>query len=218
MSLLHIPTRATCTVLVRAAAWIAVGAIAAAQLPAGPHNPASPRTVGKLPAPQPSPAAISFCFGDGSSAACPCDNPGAPGHGCQNSAFSGGAVLWATGASRLGADEVRLDASGLLPTTLAIVLQADASTRPANFGDGLRCIGGSLKRMYAQYAISGMISVPQPGETGIAARSNALGDPIPNGGVRHYQVLYRDPAPRFCAAPTGGSFNVSNAVSLTWVK
>jgi hypothetical protein len=32
--------------------------------------------------------------------------------------------------------------------------------------------------------------------------------------VRHYQIYYRDPALAFC--PSGGAFNVGNALRVTW--
>jgi hypothetical protein len=69
-----------------------------------------------------------------------------------------------------------------------------------------------------QIAVDGWLSVPQAGERSIAMRSLTLGDPIGQGEVRYYQVYYRDPLARFCGAPLGGAFNVSNGVALTWVK
>ena len=172
--------------VLRTSALIAVAAIATAQTPAGPHNPAKGlHPVGVQPAPSPSPAPIPFCFGDAVSLACPCDNVGAPGHGCQNSAFTGGAILWASGASRIVSDTLQLDVRGTLPNSLSVLLQGDASVRPTAFGDGQRCVGGSLLRLYTQNAISGMVSFPSAGEPGIAARNDALGATLRNAAVRY---------------------------------
>jgi hypothetical protein len=34
--------------------------------------------------------------------------------------------------------------------------------------------------------------------------------------VRHYQVYYHDPDLSFCAGPQGDTFNVGNALRVTW--
>ena len=160
----------------------------------------------------------AFCFGDGASAptiACPCGNSGQPGRGCENSATTGGARLVATGTT--SPDELVLHASGMLPTALAIFLQGDASNPTgAPFGDGIRCVAGTLRRLYAKNAVGGFASAPEPGEPSITERSAALGDPIAPGTSRHYQVYYRDPAESFCPPPAGATFNATNAVSVKW--
>ena len=206
-------------IVLRASALVACASMGMAQSPAGPHHPArNLQPVARLPAPDLSPAPVPFCFGDGSQAACPCDNTGAPGRGCDNSSGSGGAILWATGHSRFSEDTVQLHVLGEPRTALSVVLQGDAAVRPAPFGDGVRCIGGNLTRLYVQNAVGGMLTVPEDGQRSLQVRSGALGDPIVNGDVRYYQVYYRDPQARFCGAPQGGAFNVTNGVALTWVK
>ena len=157
-----------------------------------------------------------FCFGDGSGTACPCVNSGAAGHGCENSAGTGGAMLTVTGAASLSADTVQLTCSGELPTALSIVLQGTSAIAPVNFGDGLRCTGGFLKRLYVKSASGGVVIAPQPGDPSISARSAALGDPIPLGATRNYQVYYRDASPSFCPNPPGSTFNVSGAIAVAW--
>jgi Tol biopolymer transport system component len=161
-------------------------------------------------------AFTSFCFGDGTGAACPCFNSGAAGHGCQNSATTGGAVLAASGEADLSADTVQLTSSGELPNALSIVLQGSSAIAAAHFGDGLRCAGGSLKRLYVRGASGGVVTAPQAGDASISARSAALGDPIPEGATRNYQVYYRDPSASFCPPQRGGTFNVSNAIAIAW--
>jgi Tol biopolymer transport system component len=155
----------------------------------------------------------ALCPGD---AACPCGNAGAGGHGCQNSAGSGGALLVGAGEASLSADSVQLGASGELPSALSIVLQGDALVGALAFGDGLRCAGGHLRRLYVGTASAGALAFPQPGDPSFSVRSAALGDPLALGAIRVYQVYYRDPAPGFCPAPQGSTFNATQAIAIAW--
>ena len=162
-------------------------------------------------------AASPFCFGDGSGpTACPCANEGLPGRGCDNSAATGGARLAAAGTT--APDAIVLQAQELPGGALAIVLQGDAIVAtPLAFGDGIRCVGGALRRLYAASADSGgALTVPPAQGPSVGARSAALGDPLASGAVRHYTVWYRDPTPGFCAPPAGGTSNASNAVTIVW--
>jgi hypothetical protein len=161
-------------------------------------------------------AITSFCFGDGSGAACPCGNSGMTGHGCENSGGTGGAVLSGTGTANLSADSVQLTSSGERPNALSIFLQGNVQIAPVHFGDGLRCTGGALKRLFVKSASGGLVTAPQSGDPSVSARSAALGDPIPLGATREYQVYYRDSNASFCPNPQGGSFNVSNAIAIAW--
>ncbi len=158
--------------------------------------------------------ATPFCFGDGSVTACPCMNSGAPGHGCENSSLTGGALLHATGS--VAKDDVVLVASGERATALSIFLQGNQSVGPVIFGDGLRCAGGSLKRLYSKSAVGGEASAPGANDLSIRARSAALGDTIPAGAMRYYQTYYRDPATGFCPPPRGNLWNVTNGLSIRW--
>lgn len=160
----------------------------------------------------------SLCLGDGSAAACPCANSGAPGRGCENSISSGGAWLQGSGSTSLANDSVVLSTSGLLPSALCIVLQGDALVSPLPFGDGLRCVGGVFKRLFVRNASAGNLQVPQASDPTISLRSAQLGDGLVAGSVRFYQVYYRDPAPNYCAAPAGGMFNISSGLSVLWTQ
>ena len=157
---------------------------------------------------------MAYCFGDGALANCPCGNLGAGGHGCENSAGTGGAVLTVSGSHN--PDTVVLTSSGELAAVLSIFLQGNASIAPTPFGDGLRCVGGALKRLYANNAAGGVATAPHHGDPSITARSAALGDPIAPGSTRYYQTYYRDPNLSFCAAPAGNSWNVSSAMRIQW--
>jgi hypothetical protein len=155
---------------------------------------------------------VSMCFGDGTGAACPCANTGLPGHGCQNSGSTGGALLSGSGVASLSADTVHLTSSGEMPSSSSIVLQGDAVVAQVPFGNGLRCTGGHLKRPYTANASGGVLNVPPSGQPSFSSRSAALGDPIQAGSTRIYQVYYHDPNLTFC--PNG--FNVSNAIVVEW--
>jgi hypothetical protein len=158
---------------------------------------------------------VLTCAGDGLAlGVCPCSNSGQYLHGCENSAGTGGALLYSNGAT--SPDSVVLHTSGELPTALSMFLQGDSLLAPVAFGDGLRCAGGMLKRLYAKSCVGGSASAPSATDPSITARSSQLGDTIPPGSTRAYQVYYRDPAPAFCAAPQGATWNITNAVVIHW--
>ena len=159
----------------------------------------------------------AFCKGDGLGSAvnCPCNNLGALDHGCENSAGTGGARLTASGIT--SPDTVVLTSSDELPTALSIFLQGTTDLTPGVlFGDGVRCVGGNLKRLYARNAVGGSVSAPIAGEPSLRQQSANLGDPIAPGSTRWYQVYYRDPALTFCPNPPGNSWNASSGYRIVW--
>ena len=165
----------------------------------------------------PSALYIPFCAGDGSlGTACPCGNSGAVGRGCLNSdSLSLGALLVASGPA--SPDAVVLSANGMLSTSTCIFLQGDLQSPGGTvFGDGVRCVAGSLKRLYLKSATGGVASAPEAGDLPITARSAQLGDPISPGMRRYYQVYYHDSNLLFCPAPQGNSWNVSSGQVVSW--
>jgi hypothetical protein len=162
-------------------------------------------------------AYTSFCSG-GPGAACPCANNGGSGRGCANSARAEGAQLQAEGAAHLGADTLQLLVAGEPSSALSIVLQGNLEVTAQSFGDGLRCAGGVLKRLYSHQANGGALVVPSAGDPPVSTRSAGLADPIAPGSTRFYQVYYRDPDPAFCTAPQGSTFNVSNGLAVLWMN
>jgi hypothetical protein len=160
------------------------------------------------------PPGTPYCEGDGTIRPCPCGNDGALGHGCENSASTGGATLTTNGSTH--PDTVVLLTSGERVSALTVFMQGTASIAPVLYGDGLRCVSGQLKRLYSKNAVNGSTSAPRDDELSITQRSAALGDPIAPGSRRHYQAFYRDPDPSFCPSPTGSTFNVTNGVSIQW--
>jgi len=160
----------------------------------------------------------SFCDpGVGNTIPCPCGNPPAgPGQGCDNSAATGGAVLKAQGNPSLAADTLVFTTTGEKPTATSIVLQGDnVSATGVPFGQGVRCVAGALKRLYTKTASAGSIAAPDVTDPRVAARSAALGDNIPAGGVRNYMVYYRDPTVLGGCA-SSATFNGTQAIAITW--
>jgi len=149
--------------------------------------------------------------------ACPCGNYSfqAVGRGCRNSIHSA-AGLFASGTPH--PDTVVLTADGMPHSVLCLFLQGNALlSSGALFGDGVRCVGGAIKRLGSKTtSTAGIASYPTAGDTRIATRSAALGDPIPSGATRWYQTWYRDPSPGYCPPPQGSTFNISAGVAIGW--
>ena len=181
------------------------------ELDAG-SNPADPLSL-------PAPAGFAFCAGDGLdplvTTACPCNNFGASGRGCANSANASGALLSASGVASL--DTIVMHAAGMPATATAIYLQGDVDTASGIvFGDGVRCVSGALIRLGIEASNAGASQYPGLGDASIRLRSAALGDPLSNGSTRYYQTYYRDGVPSFCPSPLGNSWNVTNGVRIAW--
>jgi hypothetical protein len=170
-----------------------------------------------LPPPCQHPGHVICEPGAGSVSACPCANPpGSAGRGCDNSAFTGGAQLAASGASVLSNDTLAFATSGETPSATSILLQSTAAD-PQGFsaGQGVRCTTGLLRRMYVRTASAGSIGVPGPGDPSISARSAALGDPIAQGQHRYYGVYYRDPNV-LGGCSSASTFNITQQLDVLW--
>ena len=148
---------------------------------------------------------------------CPCANPPSGlGRGCDNSSASGGASISGAGTASLSGDTLVFTTSNEQPTATSILLQGDASI-PAGviFGQGIRCVGGNLKRIGVKTAAGGSITYPQGGDLSVSAKSAFVGDPISAGTDRFYMVYYRDPILLGgCILPN--TFNGTNAGKVTW--
>jgi hypothetical protein len=169
----------------------------------------------------------SFCFpapGNfwDSAAACPCGNPpSSVGRGCNNSAGTGGALLTSTGVASLSGDTVMFTSSGEKPSAFSLFAQG---TTPlfggVIFGQGIRCVGGTLKRLYTHSASGGVVS----GGFGVGSdlqvhvRSASPPGPIDvinAGEARYYFVYYRDPTV-LGGCPATATFNATQSGSLVW--
>ncbi len=152
------------------------------------------------------PTGTRFCAGDGSGTACPCNNHGATGKGCQNSTGFG-ASLSATGSNSVSNDSVVFAISGAVPSQPGLLFQGANAINGGNgtaFGDGLRCAGGSLIRLQVAFPDS------QGEATSTIALAAAGG--ISAGQTMRYQFWYRDPS--FSPCITG--FNLTNGVEIVW--
>ena len=160
----------------------------------------------------------SFCSpGIAGVIACPCSNPpSGQGRGCDNSSLTGGATLDALGVASLGADSVQFTSGAERPNATTVLLQGNASIASgAVFGQGVRCVGGGLKRLYVRAAVGGSISVPQAGDPQVSAQSATLGDPISAGQQRYYMAYYRDPIV-LGACSALSTFNGTTAIDVLW--
>jgi len=153
---------------------------------------------------------VSICDGTGASTACPCGNVGLLGRGCDNSFATGGALLDGVGYPSVTADSFALHASGLPPTTSCLFFQGTTipESVPAVFGDGLRCVVGTVIRLGTKTSVAGSATYPGITDPLIHVRGS-----IPTfGGTRFYQAWYRNSA-AFCT-PSG--FNLSNGIKVSW--
>jgi hypothetical protein len=157
--------------------------------------------------------------GIGGAITCPCSNPpSGTGHGCNNSSGTGGAILSASGVAYLSMDSLVFTTSAEKPTATSILLQGDALVATGvTFGQGVRCAGGTLKRLYTTSAVAGSITVPDfgAGDPTVSSRSAALGNVIQAGQSRWYLVYYRDPIV-LGGCPAASTFNATQTGQVVW--
>jgi hypothetical protein len=147
--------------------------------------------------------------------ACPCGNPPVGyDRGCNNSSNTGGAYLLPSGVASIAADTMHLSSASEKLNATSIFLQGSALTNVV-FGQGVRCTGGTLKRLYVKTASGGSASAPSGTDPTMSARSAALGDVLAAGSTRYYNVYYRDPTV-LGGCPSASTFNSTDAVAATW--
>ena len=168
-----------------------------------------------------------YCFGDGGLAGCnncPCGNnmPAGNQSGCKNS-VSTGARLEVSGFPCVTNDTLRFELTGATPMSLAVLVAGNnrlplAGFCPPGSGivttvfDGLRCVGGGLKRGGGRPTdINGDVGITNNGwgppsgpGVGLLAKTGFL---IPCTAIQ-WQVIYRDFPTMMCT--TG--LNTSQAV------
>ncbi len=158
--------------------------------------------------------------GVGGVVACPCANPpGALGRGCDNSSGTGGAILSASGIAYLSQDTLVFTTAGEKPTATSIVLQGTIQVSSGvPYGQGVRCVGGTLKRLFVKAASGGSITAPDfaAGDPSVSARSAARGDVIGAGQSRFYLVFYRDPVV-LGGCPASRTFNTTQSGRVDWL-
>ncbi len=155
--------------------------------------------------------AHEYCFGDGGLAGCnncPCGNtvPVGTQSGCRNS-NSTGARLEVSGQACVTNDTLRFELTGATPNSFAVLLAGVnrlpvAGTCPPGSGiitpifDGLRCIGGGIKRAGGRPTdINGDVGITNNGWGGTSGPAVGLlsftGFNMPCLEVQ-WQVIYRD--------------------------
>jgi Tol biopolymer transport system component len=150
---------------------------------------------------------------------CPCSNaPASPGRGCDDSSAAGGAILAASGIAYLSIDSLVFTTSGERSTALSVLMQGNALlTHGVVYGQGVRCVGGTIKRLFTKTASGGSITAPDfgAGDPTISARSIAKGDVIQPGQSRYYLVCYRDPVV-LGGCPASATFNATQTGQISW--
>ena len=143
-----------------------------------------------------------FCFGTVDT--CPCGNGFGLEMGCANSTCSG-ATLSGSGTASISADDLTLTAVGLTRGP-GLFFQGDTRINRGvgtPFGDGLRCVGGEIKRLEVRFSelsqASTTVSIADRGEVQI-------------GETKRYQCWYRDPNVWLC----DNGFNLTNGYEVTW--
>lgn len=155
-------------------------------------------------------APSSFCDGSGDTTItpCPCNNHGARGRGCANSANALGAALGTTGSNL--DDSLVLVASGLPGATTCVFLQG-TERGDAPFGDGVLCLGGAIVRVALRSASAGVCTLPNASDTLTLAQMGGV--QVGSGAIRRYQTYYRNGAASFCPP---AAFNATNGVEVGW--
>lgn len=164
------------------------------------------------------PAYQVLCSGDGSvPTSCPCGNFGAPGHGCTNSFYGNGGMLYVDGATMVDPATARdtcvLHVANVPHSTgLGSIFAQKDSYDPngAVYGDGVTCATGSLIRLGSRGTPTGVGQWPEPQNQCLSVR----GQVTPGSGVvRYYYAYYRNAAASFCPPAT---FNTTNVVRIDW--
>jgi hypothetical protein len=166
---------------------------------------------------------VKFCApGVGGIVTCPCGNPQVPAGsttGCNNFvAPNGGAVLSGSGVADISADTLGLSKVGGVGTSVTVLFQGTTNTVNTRTGAGVRCVGGTLKRLYKGNPVAGAINFPNnavPVHTQSIAKGYTIVPPI----TLYYYCAYRNSAANGqpgCPGLTFG-FNSSNAGAVSWV-
>jgi len=164
------------------------------------------------------PATYTCTPGDPGINLCPCSNPPTGSNrGCNNKDNTGGASITGTGSNSLATPTLAFTTANENATVGSVLLQGTAFNPGINFGHGVRCAAGILKRLYVKIAVGGSITAPGVGDPSIPAKSASLGNIILAGESRYYQVYYRDTTVLLPGCPVpANQFNVTNTAVVVW--
>lgn len=154
-----------------------------------------------------------FCLGD-PGAPCPCANNSFAGtfSGCKHSLGYGG-IIRAHNIWSYSCDTLKVHVLALPTTTPVLFFHGTAKVNfgvGAPFGDGLRCVGGTVIRVATRTTSNGAVFYPDTGEAAITQRVPVTGP----GYISYFQAWYRNADPTFC---TSATYNLTNATGVTWV-
>lgn len=156
------------------------------------------------------PTYVSYCFGDGFGASCPCGNESAYGfqEGCRFALGYGG-KLTATGQADVITDTFVLQGTQM-SNSACLYFQGTTMVNNGQgvvFGDGLLCVGGTIVRLGVKFNVLGASRYPDTGDPPVSVQGLVLG-----GETHTYQVWFRDAVP-FCTIAT---YNLTNAIQVIW--
>jgi len=166
---------------------------------------------------------VQFCFPDTPGVhICPCNNPPAnPGHmGCNNFGSlngTGGAILDGHGTASLQNDTLYFEADNENHNVFSLLLEStNATLSGVVYGAGVRCVTAPIHRVfghigYRQADGGGTVYWGLPADPRISVDIGAL-----SGQTTYFQAWYRDPNAFIPCNVLGATFNVTNAVSVTW--
>jgi hypothetical protein len=164
------------------------------------------------------PATYTCTPGDPGINLCPCSNPpSGPGRGCDNQTATGGASIIGAGSNSLGTPTLSFTTANENPTVGSVLIQGTAFNPGINFGHGVRCTAGIIKRLYVKIASGGSITAPSGLDPSIPVKSASLGNTINPGDTRYYSVYYRDTTVLLPGCPVlANRFNVTNTAVVVW--
>ena len=165
----------------------------------------------------------AFCApGVGGIVTCPCGNPQVPAgstKGCNNFAGggTGGAILAGSGAAVISGDTLAMNVSQGVASNVTVLFQGTTNTANTRTGAGVRCVGGTLKRLYKGNQALGSIAFPNnavPFHTQSIAKGYTIIPPI----TLYYYAAYRNSAANGQPGCPGLNFgfNSTNALAVIW--
>ena len=164
-----------------------------------------------------------FCApGVGGIVTCPCGNPQVPAgstKGCNNFAGggTGGAILSGSGVPTISGDTLAMNVTAGVGSSVTVLFQGTTNTPNTRTGAGVRCVGGTLKRLYKGNQAAGAIAFPNVANNfhiQSAVKGFVINPPI----TLYYYAAYRNSAANGqpgCPGLTFG-FNSTNALAVVW--
>jgi hypothetical protein len=149
--------------------------------------------------------------------------------GCDNfgpnpAGGTGGAELTALGEPSIASDTVQLEVTREITNlgNLTVLWQgtsviANGPPTGFQFGAGVRCVGGILKRIYKGNASRGSIVFPSGSQPNVHSASAAKGYTIVPPITLHYFAAYRNSAAGTPCGSASLGYNATNAGSVAWV-